>query len=107
MKYNLVKIMSRAWELKRDPRKVYTFATCLKLAWAEAKGTKRYTFNLESARASISSYLCKLVKAIRDEHDEHKLEALKAALLAPMDKEGVAVLDGKTVGLCKYAVRNA
>ncbi len=105
MKYNLHKIMSRAWELRKASR--HTFTTCLKLAWAEAKGCKVYTFNLENARASISSYLVKLAKAITDEHQQHKYDALRSALLAGIDANGVAVLDGKTVGLCKYAYRNA
>lgn len=103
--FNMKHIMSHAWEIKRSSRK--TFCTCLKLAWAEAKGQKVYTFDLENARAGISAYLAKLVKAVKDEHDTHKLEILKAALTAKIDRMGVAVLDGKTVGLCKYAVRNA
>lgn len=107
MTYNLAKIMGRAWEIRRDPRNVYTFQTCLRLAWAEAKGCKRYGFNLESARASITAYIMKLMRNLVDEHDVHKLEILRAALLAPIDRQGVAVMDGKTVGLCKYAVRNA
>lgn len=78
MKYNLTAIMRRAWKLRREGR--HSFPTCLKLAWAEAKGRKAYAFRLEDARA---------------------------ALLAPVDAFGVAVMDGKTVGLCKYAVRNA
>ncbi len=105
MKYNLVTIMRRAWELRRMSRQ--TFPTCLRLAWAEAKGTKAYTFRLEDARASISAYLVKLGKALTDAHQQHKYEALRAALMAPVDIQGVAVLDGKTVGLCKYALRNA
>ena len=103
--FNLHHIMTRAWEIKRNGRQ--TFATCLKLAWAEAKGQKVYTFDMENARAGISAYLTKLVKEDRDEHGEHKLSILRAALLAKVDKIGIAVLDGKTVGLCKYAVRNA
>lgn len=105
MKYNLVTIMRRAWELRRMSRQ--TFRTCLRLAWAEAKGTKAYTFRLEDARASISAYLVKLGKALTDAHQLHKYEALRAALMAPVDIQGMAVLDGKTVGLCKYALRNA
>ena len=81
MKYNLRAIMCRAWEIRRGTR--HTFVTALKLAWAEAKGERVYTFNLENARACIT------------------------ALLAPVDAAGVAVLDGKTVGVCKYASRNA
>jgi hypothetical protein len=49
----------------------------------------------------------KLVKAVKDVHDQHKLEILRAALLLPMDETGMVVTDGKTVGLCKYACRNA
>ena len=44
---------------------------------------------------------------LTDIHEQHKVEHLKAALLAACDRLGVAVLDGKTVGLCKYALRNA
>lgn len=105
MLYNLVTIMRRAWEIRRE--KGYTMSTALRLAWAEAKGCKAYAFRLENARALITAYLCKLVEAVKDIHDQHKLEILKAALLLPVDALGMAVADGKTVGLCKYAMRNA
>lgn len=103
--YNLRKIMRRAWELRRE--KGYTMMTALRLAWAEAKGEKAYTFSLENSRALISAYLVKLVRDIRDIHDQHKMDILRAALLLPVDARGIAVTDGKTVGLCKYAMRNA
>lgn len=105
MRFNLVQIMRKAWELRKD--RGYTMTTALRIAWAEAKGEKVYTFRLENARAQISAYLVKLVKAVKDIHDMHKIEILRAALLLPVDAVGVAVTDGKTVGLCKYAVRNA
>lgn len=105
MKYNLTTIMRRAWALRRE--KGFTMKTALRLAWAEAKGCKAYAYRLEDARAMISSYLMKLVKAVKDIHDQHKLDILRAALLAPVDALGLAVMDGKTVGLCKYACRNA
>lgn len=106
MKFNLKNIMVKAWDMKRNSNR--TFATCLKLAWAEAKGEKKYTVNIETARAGISAYLVKLIdKQDKDEHEIHKLEILKNALLAKLDKMGIAVLDGKTVGLVKYAVKNA
>lgn len=105
MKYNLVTIMRRAWELRRTSRQ--TFPTCLRLAWAEAKGMKAYPFRLEDARASISAYLVRMAATLTDIHQQHKYEALRAALLAPVDIQGITVLDGKTVGLCKYALRNA
>lgn len=105
-KYNLVSIMRRAWALYRE--KHYTFSTALKLAWAEAKGVKLYTFNVESERAGITAYILKAMRAgLDDIHEQHKVEHLKAALLAKCDKLGVALLDGKTVGLCKYALRHA
>lgn len=103
--YNLVTIMRRAWDLRKQYR--YTMATALRLAWAEAKGQKGYTFQLENHRASITAYLVKLGKAIADIHDQHKYDILRAALLAPVDALGIAVMGGKMVGLCKYAVRNA
>lgn len=99
------RIMDRAWQLRRE--KGYTMRTALRIAWAEAKGEKVYTFDLESARAAITAYLVKLAGMIFDIHDQHKYDILRAALLIPCDREGLAVMEGKTVGLCKYAVRNA
>lgn len=99
------KIMLRAWELRRS--KGYTMSTALRLAWREARGEKGYTFKLENARAMITAYLVKLIRNVQDIHDQHKVEILRAALLLPVDALGVAVTDGKTVGVCKYAVRNA
>lgn len=106
MKYNMKNIMTTAWNIVRE--KGMTMKTALKLAWREAKGmTKGYAVRVEDVRPQITSYIMKLVKNIKDIHDEHKLEALKAALLAPIDAKGIAVLDGKTTGLVKYAVKNA
>ena len=106
MKYNLTAIMVRAWKLRKA--KGYTLCTALKIAWAEAKGGKRYAFRLEDARASISAYLVKLLRAgFADIHEQHKHDVLCAALLLPCDALGIAVMDGKTCGLCKYAARNA
>lgn len=105
MKYNLNQIMRRAWALRKE--KGYTMMTALRLAWAEAKGEKVYTFNLENARAQITAYLVKLAGMIYDIHDQHKHDILRAALLISCDSDGLAVMGGKMVGLCKYAVRNA
>lgn len=103
--YNLRSIMVRAWSLHRE--RGYTLATALRLAWREAKGEKGYTFRLDNARALITAYLVRLMGRIADVHDQHKVEILRAALLLPCDSEGIAVTDGKTVGVCKYAMRNA
>ena len=109
MRYNLQQIMRRAWQIRRE--RSTTLCTALKIAWAEAKGAKVYTFNLESERAAITAYIIKLGKAIRaglnDIHALHKYDILRAALLKGVDALGVAVMDGKTVGLCKFAARNA
>lgn len=109
MKYNLKQIMCRAWALRRE--RSLTLCTALKIAWAEAKGQKVYTFALEAERAAISAYVVKLGKQLRagldDIHALHKYNILRAALRAGVDALGLAVLDGKSVGLCKYAIRNA
>lgn len=109
MRYNLRQIMRRAWALRKE--RSLTLCTALKLSWAEAKGQKAYPFNLEAERAAISAYVVKLGKAIRagldDIHALHKYDILRAALIKGIDALGIAVLDGKTVGLCKYAIRNA
>ena len=105
MKYDLITIMRRAWELRRSQG--YTMTTALRLAWAEAKGEKVYAFHLEDAKAAITAYLLKLAYAITDIHQQHKYNILRAALLIPCDTAGLAVMEGKTVGLCKYACRNA
>ena len=109
MKYNLKQIMSRAWALRHE--RSLTLCTALKIAWAEAKSEKVYTFNLEAERAAISAYLAKLAKQIHagldDIHALHKFDCLRAALLKGVDALGVAVMNGKSIGLCKYAIRNA
>ena len=105
MKYDLKTIMCRAWVLRRE--KGYTMPTALRLAWIEAKGTKGYAFHLENVRAQITAYLVRLMGRIADIHDQHKVEILRAALLLPVDSMGLVVTDGKTVGVCKYAVCNA
>ena len=58
-------------------------------------------------RALITAYLTRLIRTVQDIHDLHKVEILCAALLLPCDELGLAVTDGKTVGVCKYAMRNA
>ena len=109
MKYNLKQIMRRAWALRRE--RSLTLCTALKIAWAEAKGEKVYTFNLEAERAAITAYVVKLGRQLRagldDIHALHKYDILRAALLKGIDALGIAVMDGKSVGLCKYAIRNA
>ena len=109
MKYNLKQIMRRAWALRRE--RSLTLCTALKIAWAEAKGEKVYTFNLDAERAAITAYIVKLGKQLRagldDIHALHKYDILRAALLKSIDALGIAVMDGKSVGLCKYAIRNA
>lgn len=103
MKYNLRQIMRRAWEIRRE--KGFSLMTALRLSWKEAKGGKGYAYYLEGARAQISAYLAAL--AVQTIHDQHKRETLLEALKTPCDASGLAVLEGKAVGLCKYACRNA
>lgn len=109
MRFNLQQIMRRAWAIRRE--RSLTLCTALRMAWAEAKGMKVYPFNLEAERAAISAYVVKLAGLIRaglsDIHALHKLDILREALLKSVDALGIAVMDGKTVGLCKYAIRNA
>lgn len=106
MRYNLQQIMRRAWTLRKE--RSLTLCTALKVAWAEAKGRKVYTFNLEAERTAISAYIVKLIRSgLDDIHTLHKLDCLRAALLKGVDTLGIAVMDGKSVGLCKYAIRNA
>lgn len=109
MRFNLRQIMSRAWALRRE--RSLTLCTALKIAWAEAKGEKVYTFALEAERAAIRAYVVKLGRQLRsgldDIHALHKFDCLRAALLKGVDALGIAVMDGKSVGLCKYAIRNA
>ena len=112
MRINLSDLMRSAWQRFRSEGNRFTFATCLKLAWMEAKGSRRATpSGWRAERAAITAYLMKLVKLVRaglaDIHQQHKVEILRAALLRSVDAQGIAVLDGKTVGICKYAVRNA
>lgn len=102
---NMSNLMKRAWAIRRE--RTCTMSTALKLAWGEARGVKLYSYRLTEALAAIKAYCLKLAECIADIHDVHKLDILTAVQTAKVDSEGVAVLDGKTVGLCKYAVRNA
>ena len=65
MRINLSSLMRSAWQRFRTGEGRFTFATCLKLAWMEAKGQKGYTFHMEAERAAVSAYLMKLVKLAR------------------------------------------
>ena len=49
-KYNLSKIMKRAWELKRCNR-CYTFSKCLHLSWDEAKRERKAAEEAEKLAA--------------------------------------------------------
>lgn len=52
-KYNLSKIMKRAWEIKRENSK-NIFAICLKMAWEEAKkGVKKMVKKLIGSEKQI------------------------------------------------------
>ena len=109
-KYNMSAILTRAWEIRRERNA--TMSTAMKLAWGEAKGVKLYTTHaVEQERAAITAYILKLGKLLKagegDEHDVHKYDILRAALLVKVDANGITVHDGKTIGLIKYAIRNA
>ena len=108
-KFDMSAIMRNAWNIRRE--RSVAMSTAMKLAWSEAKGCKMYFFNLDANREAVRGYLVKLGAALEaglsDIHQVHKFDILATALDYPMDKEGVAVVDGKTVGLLKYAVRNA
>lgn len=105
-------IMTRAWEIRRSNAQL-DMSTALRLAWAEHKsGKKAYTYHMtDYRRAMVETYLCTLVCLILagevdDVHQVHKANILGAALQLNA-KNGLVVTDGKTVGLLKYAVRNA
>lgn len=103
MKINLHNLMTRAWEIRKTDG--CSMSEALRLAWTEIK-TAKYTFDMNANRESVVSCLVKLVANIRDIHDQHKADILRAALrLDTID--GIATMCGKWVGLCKWAVRNA
>lgn len=64
-KFNLSKIMTRAWEIKRE-NKHNIFKMCLELAWAEAKtevienniNFKRFIANTSENRANTEMFVC-------------------------------------------------
>ena len=110
-KYNLSQIMTRAWQIIRETGT--DLSTALRLAWYEAKtGVKKaYTFQMnESRRAMIEAYTaqltCSIIEGNADIHEIHKGNIIRAALQAPIKNE-IIILDGKSVGLLKYALRQA
>ena len=106
-------IMTRAWEI-RKANDGMTMSAALRLAWFEHKNgiKKAYAYHMTAfRRAMIEAYVCMLGCSILsgevdDVHQIHKYNILAEALQMS-DKEGLVVTDGKTVGLLKYAVRNA
>ena len=106
-------IMTRAWVLRRENPEM-TMSIALRLAWCEYKNglKKAYAYHMDGYRRTmIESYVCVLGCAIvngevDDVHQIHKYNILGQALQLSV-KDGVLVTDGKTVGLLKYAVRNA
>ena len=81
MRINLSDLMRSAWQRFRSEGNRFTFATCLKLAWMEAKGQKGYTFRLEAERAAITAYLMKLVKL----QGTHRIRLLQAGCTGAAD----------------------
>ena len=55
-KYNLSNIMKRAWEIKRKNNE-NLFPLCLKMAWDEAKETKKTKGIIESKNPKRSSVI--------------------------------------------------
>lgn len=72
MKYNLSKIMKRAWEMKRMYRQL-SFSQCLKRAWSEAKA--EYQNSLAPAvfengmEITIDGFTRTLSRWTKDGHD--------------------------------------
>lgn len=102
-------ILKRAHDLRREY--AYTMDTAQRLAWAEAKGLKRYAVHLEDIRHDVVSYLVKLADeieaaAVYDIHAVNKYWCISNALGVHADRAGVVVVDGKACGLLKYAARN-
>ena len=106
-------IMTRAWELRRANAEM-TMSAALRLAWFEHKNgiKKAYAYHMTAfRRAMIEAYVCSLGCAILsgevdDVHQIHKYNIIGQALQLS-DKDELVITDGKTVGLLKYAVRNA
>ena len=110
-KFDMSQIMTRAWAIVKE--KALDISTALRLAWFEAKsGIKAYAFRMnETRRAAVETYLTALGCAILsgetdDVHEIHKHNIIRQALQAPV-KNGTAILDGKSVGLLKFAMRQA
>ena len=97
--------MKRAWQLRKEHG--YTLATAMRLAWAELKGVKLYAMHLgHDRRKAISLYLDQMLENhLTGAHDLSKYQTLRNALRLPEDTADVVVMDGKSCGLCKYAIR--
>ena len=81
------------------------------IATAKTGVKKAYTFQMnESRRAMIEAYTaqltCSIIEGNADVHEIHKGNIIRAALQAPIKNE-IIILDGKSVGLLKYALRQA
>lgn len=102
-------ILKRAHDLRREY--AYTMDTAQRLAWAEAKGLKRYAVHLEDIRHDVITYMMKLADEIEaatvyDIHAVNKYMCISSALDVHADRAGVVVVEGKVAGLLKYAARH-
>ena len=137
MKYNLASFMRRAWGLRREKGYTMTTALRLAWMEAKGNKGYAFRLEEARAQITAYLVkLGKAIADIHDQHKLEILliarptaaprrgfrpagrfacpraqgavpAPLMAALLLPVDAAGLAVTDGKTVGLCKYACRNA
>lgn len=66
-KYNLSKIMKRAWEIKREDSR-YIFGECLKMAWEEAKENKNRKAKRKARKLSKAQE--RTLEQIRDSYNK-------------------------------------
>ena len=113
-KFDTAAIMTRAWEIRRE--REISMSLALRLAWCEAKGglKKAYYWHMtEDRRAEVESFVCRLgceilrARLAGEDVDKHMVSKcnILAQALTLSTKEGMVVVDGKTVGLLKHAVR--
>lgn len=107
-KYNLSKIMKRAWEMKKNWNcRALTFAQCLKRAWEEAKADNRKED--KKSEKAIKEKFEKCIKILKMEKNGNRIsDYLTFSLWEKYGKRRVYVNDYKkrTIGYIENGLFN-
>lgn len=106
-RFDRASVMERAWDIHKVDR--VEMSSALRKAWDEAHNAK-YSYQMtDERREAIEKVANRVEIGLKEKfniHEAHKVIILRAALRIKV-VNGVAMMFGQQVGLCKWALRNA